>query len=696
MAWHYTDFGRTELDHDGAPYVVRDMGGDGHCLFRSLALVLPLAGAGPVRHHGQLRGYAVETLINWVLQDVPDWFDTAHYETPDEARIGHLVSGDQGDLTCMLAVLANAYADTRISVLNASGTGGPDEYVVDLVAAGIDVAHHVRVLWVGGNHYVAVVPKVDEGGIQAVSAQLVQLEPADAPSQFSAKLSTVSGLSSALNTAQQAGMGLEIHQISVGVGDAALILLKRKGAYVQSILVDSGQFPNAVTGYFDDLISRKRFRPVDIFIASHYDKDHIGAAPTVLQDKRYASPGLVLYDSGEPAKGDSDYAQYKLAFGEALGGQRRLPDLEVPLFDEAGLTVRIVAMNGLHCGDEAGYYQSTNEAIEELVDKRLLSGHATRMQWMMAGLTPQDLFPVDKNVCSLAVLVQFHAFSYFTAGDLHGDTEDAVARHVSERYLGGGHLCACKLNHHGAHEASSPALLSLLRPRLCLVSCGTPNVHGHPSEITLQRVAQLNAVYPSQVLVAADLDVAATSGGFPWARSPLPGSAAHTQGSVVLLMDSSMVSGKQHGFMVVSTAQPEPSLCLCGERSGQAPAIVDSHARHTLSDDRKRASQRRKRQRESDRQASEREAVETVRLQMLEGLSQAVRDLGLSADQEQLLLQQIRHEVALLAPRFVHEDETVQTQRVRTLVKNFSKHLLGLGLLNAEEVHNYLANQRAK
>lgn len=694
MAWHYT-VGTHELDHDGSLYVVRDMGGGGHCLFRSLALVLPLAGAGPIRHHSELRGYAVETLINWVLDGVPDWFDNVNFEAPGEARIAQLISGDQGDKTCMLAILDNAYRDVRLTVLDAS-TALLDEYVIDLVVAQEVPLFEVKILWLGGNHYVALVPKGDEGDIQPVNAQLVALDPKDEPSKFAAKLSTVSGLSTALNTAQQPDMGLEVHQISVGIGDAALILIKRKGAYVRSILVDSGQFPEAVTGYFDDLISRGRFRPVDIFIASHYDKDHIGAAPTVLQNAKYASSGLVLYDPGVPTYYDGDYEDYKTAFGEAQGGRRQLPDLEVPLFNESGLTVRIIAMNGLHRGARAGYYQSTDEAIEDPIDKHLLSGTATLVQWRQASLTPSDLFPRYKNDCSLAVLVQFHGFSYFTAGDLHGRIEDAVVRHVSERYLAGGHLCCCKLNHHGAHEASSPALLQLLRPRLCLVSCGTPNVHGHPSEITLQRVAQLNAVYPSQVLVAANVDVEATAKGFPWARSPLPGRAAHTQGSVVLLVDSSMVTGKKHGFLVLSTAQPEPSLYLCGDRSGPAPSIVDQKSHHKLSDDRKRMSQQRKRKRENDKQASEQEALATVRMQLLAGLGGAVNELGLPDDQAQLLLQQLAAEVNVLAPRYVQEDETLQQKAVRTLVKNFAKHLRSLGLLNAQAVHNYLHNQKPK
>lgn len=698
MAWDYVD--DSSVEHDGATFVIRDMGSDGSCLFQSLALVLALA-TGVDRSHLQLRTMATDTLSNWALLGVPAWYDTVLYEAPTADRVNDLVAGDWGDATCMLALLANSYPECTITVLNGSTEVDEDEWNLDVSASGTPVpVHQVRILWQDAAHYVALVPETDEALIDPRTASLVALEPARSTGTVSAKLSTISGLSSGLNTSKTSGIDLEIHQIDVGIGDAALVLVKNKGEYVQSILIDSGQFSELVTGYFDHLIGLKRFRPVDIFIASHYDRDHIGAAPTVLGNPVYAAPAAILYDPGVPAKSDSDYAAYLKAFGEPNSVRRHTANLEQPVYELGTLAVRVVAMNGLYRSVTPEYYQSTDEAIEDLVHRHFLDGTATKVHWAHAGLTPGTLFPFDKNDCSMAVLVQFGHFSYYTAGDLNGETETIIAEHVRGQYLAAssGHVCACKLNHHGAHEATSPEVLRQLRPTVALVSCGTPNTHGHPSPLTVDRVAQLNAVYPCKMLVTANLAHAATDKGYPWARPPLPSHVSHQQGSIVVQVPENLTTSKdRHGFLVMSSASGASQLYVCGKRDYRDDlAIVDRVARPQQSQQRKDQSAARKRKRKSEKVAKDQEALDELRDDLSQKLLQVV-DAMEPAHLRAQMRGEVAGEVAALAARLLNPDdpdETRQNQKVNTLVKNFTMELRYDTLHAPGNVTKYLRNRK--
>lgn len=695
MAWHYVD--ASSVQHDGVTFVIRDMGSDGSCLFRSLALVLALA-TGVDRSHLQLRTMATNTLSNWALLDVAGWFDTVHYEAPTADRVNDLVAGDWGDATCMLALLANSYPECTITVLNDSTEVNEEEWHLDVSASGTPApVHQVRILWLDSAHYVALVPEADEALIGPRSASLVALEPARSTGTVSAKLSTISGLSSGLNTSKTSGIELEIHQIDVGIGDAALVLVKDKGAYVQSILIDSGQFPELVTGYFDHLIGLKRFRPVDIFIASHYDRDHIGAAPTVLGKPAYAAPAAILYDPGVPAKSDSDYAAYLKAFGEPNSVRRHTANLEQPVYALGTLAVRVVAMNGLYRSVTPESYRSTNEAIEELVHRRFLDGTATQFQWTDFGYTSDTLFPFDKNDCSMAVLVQFGHFSYYTAGDLNGETETIIAEHVRGQYLAAsrGHVCACKLNHHGAHEATSPGVLRQLRPRVALVSCGTPNTHGHPSPLTVDRVAQLNAVYPCQMLVTANLGHAATEKGYPWARPPLPSHVSHQQGSIVVQVPENLTTSEdRHGFLVMSSASGASQLYICGKRDYRDDlAIVDRVAPPKQSQARKDQSDARKRKRRNERVALDQEALDDLRDYLSQKLLELV-DAWAPADLAAQMRGEVAGEVAALAARLLNSDELKQNREVNTLVKNFTMELRSDALHAPGNVTTYLRKRK--
>ena len=53
---------------------------------------------------------------------------------------------------------------------------------------------------------------------------------------------------------------------------------------------------------------------------------------------------------------------------------------------------------------------------------------------------------------------------------------------------GRGRLTLLKVAHHGSAYSTKEEMLSVLRPRLALISCGKSNGYGHPHEELLERL----------------------------------------------------------------------------------------------------------------------------------------------------------------------------------------------------------------
>ena len=50
-----------------------------------------------------------------------------------------------------------------------------------------------------------------------------------------------------------------------------------------------------------------------------------------------------------------------------------------------------------------------------------------------------------------------------------------------------------KVGHHGSDDASTPSFLSLVNPKVAIISAGTGNRFGHPAPETLQALQEVGA-----------------------------------------------------------------------------------------------------------------------------------------------------------------------------------------------------------
>lgn len=228
---------------------------------------------------------------------------------------------------------------------------------------------------------------------------------------------------------------LEIHHIDVSQGDSTLILVKSDQQIAKSVLIDGG--PSNYGLYVADYVSQRcSSKDLDIMVLSHDHADH--------------KDGLnSLFSQNTCRCQDADrYAPRALKIGgyqfKACNVSQELLQLSPP-----GITMTCIAAN------------SNNR---------------------------------NENLNSLAFLVKFSNFRYYTGGDLEGSVEDQVAQSLKKELHP---VHAFKAGHHGSRVSASKDFLSVLKPTAAIISCGYDDSkrrdwwkYGHPSQEIIDRLQE--------------------------------------------------------------------------------------------------------------------------------------------------------------------------------------------------------------
>lgn len=221
---------------------------------------------------------------------------------------------------------------------------------------------------------------------------------------------------------------LQIEVIDVEVGDATLIVCPEENGRRDVILIDSGmgndaeRIREAIASFGLNLNAQ----PITVFIATHYDHDHIGGIKDIvpLSQKIY-DPGIAQQTSKYKTalkNRESDREEMQLNYLEQFSG---------------GVTIECVAVNNA----------TDNE--------------------------PNLAIARDKNQNSIALIVSYKGFDYFTAGDLTLLPESSLASNLKNSDV-------YHVNHHGSSRTSSGIdFVRNLDPEVSVVSNGTQ--HGHPN-----------------------------------------------------------------------------------------------------------------------------------------------------------------------------------------------------------------------
>jgi len=229
---------------------------------------------------------------------------------------------------------------------------------------------------------------------------------------------------------------LQVYALDVGQGDSSLIITPEG----KSVLIDAGP-----PGAGDEVVAalrKKNIESLDLAVATHPHADHIGGMRAVLENvavKNFLDSGQI-FASNEYERLLRTIKEKQIKFIEAKKGMR---------FDlDSG--VRLETLNPQGDG-----------------------------QWITKVRSGGSV----ENANSVVMRLSYGNFSMLFTGDAEFETEALMMS--SSAPIGAQVL---KVGHHGSRHATSGKFLETAAPEAAVISCGTGNRYGHPSQQTLDRL----------------------------------------------------------------------------------------------------------------------------------------------------------------------------------------------------------------
>lgn len=240
---------------------------------------------------------------------------------------------------------------------------------------------------------------------------------------------------------------LIISIIDVEKGDATLIVCPEDQGKRDLILIDSGEDDdhNRILKEIGDRGFPLEGKPIRRFIITHYDSDHHGSAPELIP---LAQLILDHGDNNIQSSREPHDVQYLRAVNQP-GVERQTVTLDYKETFSGGVTLECVAVN-----------QATSNDRTKPPSK-------------------------DENTNSIALVLSYKGFDYFTGGDLTKVPETSLAESIRN-------VDVYHVNHHGSNATSSTKkFIAKLDPEVSIASNGTK--YGHPRASVAKRLVALGS-----------------------------------------------------------------------------------------------------------------------------------------------------------------------------------------------------------
>jgi competence protein ComEC len=239
-----------------------------------------------------------------------------------------------------------------------------------------------------------------------------------------------------------------------------------------AILVTQGFWQMLVDGGPDDsvqscLSQHMPFwdRSLELVVATHADQDHIGGLSRVFE---YYQVGTTLISDWKATQ------TYQKLFTALKQEQSKGMKLKTAFF---GQLVRLSPQLQIQIlWPNRDFLYATNMQL-------LLSTETSLSDTLQQNLTKTH----DNNDRSIGLYLQYKQFDFLLLGDLSQKGEIALTQKSMINKIE-----TLKVGHHGAKTSSNPLFLHTARPEISLISCGSNNPHGHPSEETMRKLKQLS------------------------------------------------------------------------------------------------------------------------------------------------------------------------------------------------------------
>ena len=304
---------------------------------------------------------------------------------------------------------------------------------------------------------------------------------------------------------------LDIHQISTGRGNAALLVFPDG----TSLLVDAGddnpeppaganRVPNGtrsagewIARYARRMLSHQADPAIDYGLVTHFHSDHmgdLGPATPVEPGGKYKLTGFTDVASHTPIRtvldrGWPNYAYPRPMDNLMMNNYRAFLDTERT---RRGMTVERVEpgrANQIVLKHEPERYPDfTVRNVAASGEVWTGAGDGTRHHFpALADIPPEDWPP--ENPCSIAIRVSYGLFDFYTGGDMVGQPAPGfpewqnVERPVAEAV---GPVDVAVANHHGIGDTTTTFFVRSLKPRVWIIPS---RMAGHPDRFVFARMS---------------------------------------------------------------------------------------------------------------------------------------------------------------------------------------------------------------
>lgn len=246
------------------------------------------------------------------------------------------------------------------------------------------------------------------------------------------------------------GEYMRVYFLDVGQGDAILIESPNKGR----LLIDGG--PNrGILAEIGEILPFSD-RRIDIVIATHPDKDHIGGLPEVVS--RYNTE--VFIESGVRSNTTVDREL-----------RNRLEENNIPT---------LLARRGM------------------IID----FGDGAKLKILFPN---QDVANWETNSASVVARLDYGEGSYLFTGDMPIRIENVLISNFKDEL----DVDVLKVGHHGSRTSTSLAFAQAVSPQYAVISSGRGNSYGHPHKEVLDILEEigatpLNTAVEGRILVISD------------------------------------------------------------------------------------------------------------------------------------------------------------------------------------------------
>ena len=315
------------------------------------------------------------------------------------------------------------------------------------------------------------------------------------------KSSTASPKSTKKNTVNtKPKKELFIHHIDVGQGEATLINATCDGNTEFTVLIDGGRYTRG-GGTVARYLRRLNITVIHLMICTHHDADHIEGLVRILHEEEYSKKKkkitvLKIIDrkANEIFKEPStDFQVFSELKEEDFAEGKRFCFHEEPPETETSAPKTKTNIS-LPKSDEDEDTKNSIEWFKKLAGNRgvapkpntlLAYSDAKDPQFKLTCLHVNTVGEVttEENNYSIALLLEYGHFRYFTGGDLESEFEDKFI----PKLKGTSHLCAFKCGHHGSKNSTSVEFLKDTDARRAFISCGHHSYY-HPDAELINRL----------------------------------------------------------------------------------------------------------------------------------------------------------------------------------------------------------------